>query len=96
MDDDDRLGDDLAAAVANAHIQLTRFLAALREAFEAVAVAARKVLEGMTELIRRFQAWQVALRRKVMWLERGRPIRLSIDGHAYQRRRRARMRRSGR
>lgn len=96
MDDDDRLGDRFAAAVADAHIQLTRFLAALREAFEAFTVVARKVLERMAELIRQFQAWKVPLRRKVMWLERGRPIRLSIDGHAYQRRRRARMRRSGR
>lgn len=72
---------------------MTRACAALREAFTKFAEAARKLVEAMKPLIEQFRAWAKVMRRKVMWLDRGQPAPLRIDGHAYRRRLRSRRRR---
>lgn len=87
------LDDQAAAAVARMHTTLTRVGAALCEAFTKFAEAARKLVGAMNDLIRGFRAWAKVMRRKVMWLDRGRPGPLRIDGRAYQRRLRSRRRR---
>lgn len=92
------MSDQAAAVIAHAHIELTRFFADLREVFEAIAVAARELVEALRDLvlIDEFRVWRERAGRKLLWLDRGRPAPLVIDGHAYRRRRRARMRKSGR
>lgn len=84
--------DQFAGALAGAHINLTRFFAGLREAFARVVEAIREAVKHMGDLIAEFKVLVDRMRRRVRWLNRGRPDPLRIDGHAYRRRIRARRR----